>query len=68
MKPNLTKGCALLLTGALFGVVFGGGLKAAQDYRTTTGYAFWSKADGNIKFAYLIGYADAELMYRLVLD
>lgn len=68
MKPNLTKSLVIFFMGALLGASLVGGLSVAQEYRSMTGYAFWSKADGNLKFAYLIGYSDAEQMYRLVLD
>jgi hypothetical protein len=68
MKRNLTKSVVQLFIGALLGVSLAAGLSAAQEYRSMTGYAFWSKADSNLKFAYLIGYFDAEQMYRLALD
>jgi hypothetical protein len=68
MKPRLMKSFALLFVGMLLGVSFVVSLRAGQEYRTRTGYAFWGKADGNVKFAYLLGYSDAEQMYRLVLD
>jgi hypothetical protein len=68
MKRNLTKGLVLVVLGALFGAALSARLNSAQEYRPTTGYAFWSKADGNLKFAYLIGYSDAEQLYRIALD
>src|SRR5260370_17056783 len=68
MKRNLTKSVVQLFSGVLLGVGLVAGLNAEQEYRSATGYAFWSKADGNLKFAYLIGYSDAEQMYRLALD
>jgi len=68
MKPNLTKSLVQLLIGTLIGAGLVVSLNAAQEYRSATGYAFWSKADGNLKFAYLIGYFDAEQIYRLALD
>ena len=68
MKRNLTKSLVIFSIGTLFGASLVVGLSAAQEYRSVTSYAFWSKADGNIKVAYLIGYSDAEQMYRLVLD
>jgi hypothetical protein len=68
MMRYLTKSLALLLVGVLLGAAFGARLKAAQEYRKTTGYAFWRDANDNAKFSYLMGYADAEQMYRLVLD
>jgi hypothetical protein len=68
MKPHLMKSFALLFLGMLLGISFVVSLMAGQEYRTPTGYAFWSKADGNTKFAYLIGYSDAEQLYRFALD
>ena len=68
MKRNLTKSVVVLFIGALFGAGLVASLNAAQEYRSVTGYAFWSKADGNVKFAYLIGYEDAEQFYRLAMD
>src|SRR6266446_8257811 len=68
MKRNLTKSVVQLFIGVLLGVGLVAGLNAAQEYRSMTGYAFWSKADGNLKFAYLIGYSDAEQYYRLAMD
>lgn len=68
MKRNLTKSVSLLFIGALLGAGLVASLNAAQEYRPMTGYAFWSNADGNVKVAYLIGYADAEQLYRLALD
>jgi len=68
MKRNLTRSFALLFSGTLLGVGLVVSLNATQEYRSTTGYAFWTKADGNLKSAYLIGYSDAEQMYRLALD
>jgi len=68
MRRSLTKNLILLFIGALFGAGLFASLDAEQEYRSATGYAFWSKADGNLKFAYLIGYSDAEQMYRLAMD
>jgi hypothetical protein len=68
MKQNLAKSLILLFIGALLGAGFFASLEAAQEYRPATGYAFWGKADGKLKFAYLIGYFDAEQHYRLALD
>lgn len=68
MKRNLTKSSVLLLIGALLGAGLVASLDAAQEYRPITGYAFWSQADDHTKTAYLIGYSDAEQMYRLILD
>lgn len=68
MKRNLTKSLILVSVGALLGAGLFASLTAAQEYRPVTGYAFWSKADGNLKFAYLIGYEDAEQFYRSALD
>lgn len=68
MKSNPIKSLALLFFGVLLGMCLVGGINAAQEYRKATGYAFWSKADDNAKFAYVIGYSDAEGVYRLVLD
>jgi len=68
MKRNRIKSLVLLLIGALLGASLVARLNAAQEYRPLTGYAFWSKADGNLKFAYLIGYSDAEQIYRFALD
>jgi hypothetical protein len=68
MMRNLKKSLVLLFIGALLGAGLVVSLNAAQEYRPVTGYAFWSKADGNLKFAYLIGYEDAEQLYRVVLD
>jgi hypothetical protein len=68
MERSLTKNLILLFIGALFGAGLFVSLNAEQEYRSATGYAFWSKADGNLKFAYLIGYSDAEQHYRLALD
>jgi hypothetical protein len=68
MKRNLTRSLVLLFAGALLGAGLVASLNAAQEYRPMTGYAFWSKADGNLKFAYLIGYSDAEQYFRLALD
>jgi len=58
----------LLLIGAVLGAGVFAKLKTAQEHRTMWGYAFWSKADGNLKITYLIGYFDAEQMYRTALD
>jgi hypothetical protein len=68
MKTHLTKSLVQLFIGTLLGAGLVVGLNAAQEYRSATGYAFWSKAEGNLKFAYLIGYSDAEEIYRLALD
>lgn len=68
MKRNLAGSVILLVVSGLFGAVDFASLHPPQEYRPTTGYAFWSKADGNIKFAYLIGFSDAEQLYRIVLD
>ncbi len=75
MEPSLAllegmsmKNLVLLLIGALFGAGLFASLDAAQEYRAATGYAFWSKADAHIKFAYLIGYSDAEQFFRFALD
>jgi len=68
MKGNLSKSLVLLFIGGLFGAGLVASLNAAQEHRSATGYAFWSKADGNLKFAYLIGYSDAEQIYSLALD
>jgi hypothetical protein len=68
MNANFKKSFALLVSGALLGICFALVLNAAQEYRPRTGYSFWSKADANAKYAYLIGYADAEQPLRLVLD
>jgi hypothetical protein len=67
-RSSITKSLTLLLAGALLGAVFVARLKAAQEYRKMTGYAFWRDASANDKFLYLMGYADAEQMYRLALD
>ncbi len=68
MKRNLTKSLIQLLIGALLGAGFIASLNATQEYRPVTGYAFWSKADGNLKSAYLAGYSDAEQFFRLAMD
>ena len=68
MKRNLIGNVVLLFVGTLLGAGLVARLNAAQEYRSMTGYAFWSKADGNLKFAYLIGYSDAEQIFRLALD
>jgi hypothetical protein len=68
MMRNVAKSLVLLFSGALLGAGLVASLNAAQEYRSVTGYPFWSKAEGNLKFAYLIGYSDAEQMYRLALD
>ena len=68
MKRNLTKSLIPLFIGALFGAGLFTSLNAGQEYRPVTGYAFWSKADVNLKLAYLTGYSDAEQFYRLALD
>jgi hypothetical protein len=43
-------------------------LHGQKAYRPATGYAFWSKADDNLKSAYLFGYYDAEQLYRTAMD
>jgi hypothetical protein len=68
MKGNLTGSLVLLFVGGLVGTGLLVSLNAAQEYRPMTGFAFWSKADGNLKFAYVIGYNDAEQTYRLAMD
>lgn len=68
MKRTLAYAIALLLCGAFFGGCVVASLGAAQDYRPMTGYAFWSKADDNLKLAYLMGYNDAAQLYRTALD
>ena len=68
MKLSPIKSLALSFFGLLIGVCVGQTINGAQEYRKATGYAFWSKADDNAKFAYVIGYSDAEGVYRLVLD
>jgi hypothetical protein len=68
MKRNQVTSLVLLFIGALLGAGLAAALNAAQEYRPMTGYVFWGKADSNLKFAYLIGYSDAEQMYRLELD
>jgi hypothetical protein len=68
MKRSPAKSLVLLFIGALLGAGLIASLNAAQEHRSATGYAFWSKADGNIKIAYLIGYIDAEQFYRHGMD
>jgi hypothetical protein len=67
MKTNIARNSLLLLVGGIIGA----GLFArlgAQQYRPTTGYAFWDKADETNKLVYLTGYSDAEQFYRLAID
>jgi hypothetical protein len=68
VKPKLTRSPVLLFVGMLIGAGIVAAISVADEYRPMTGYAFWSKADGNLKFAYVTGYSDAEQMYRLILD
>ncbi len=68
MKRKLTQSFVLLFVGGLLGAGLFVGMNAAQEYRSVTGHAFWSKADDNLKVAYLIGYDDAEQVYRVALD
>lgn len=68
MKSRPIKSLALFTLDLLLGVCVAESINGAQEYRRATGYAFWSKADDNAKFAYVIGYSDAEGVYRLVLD
>ena len=68
MNQNLTRSSVLLLIGALLGAGLVATLDASQEYRSATGYAFWSKADENVKYAYVVGYVDAEDLYRFALD
>jgi len=68
MKRNLRHSFVLLFVGALIGAGLFASLNAAQEYRSATGYPFWSTADDNLKVAYLIGYSDAEQLYRIALD
>ncbi|HWY53058.1 MAG TPA: hypothetical protein VNZ03_01255 [Terriglobales bacterium] len=68
MNANFKKNLALLVSGALLGICCALVSNAAQEYRPRTGYSLWSKADANAKYAYLLGYADAEQSFRLVLD
>ena len=68
MKRNLTYNLILSFIGVLLGAGFLARLDAAQEYRSATGYAFWSKADAGMKYSYLFGYEDAEQLYRFALD
>ncbi len=68
MKRNLTQSFTMLFVGGLLGAGLFAGINAAQEYRPETGYSFWSKADDNLKAAYLFGYDDAEQLYRVALD
>lgn len=68
MKRKLTRSLILLLVGGLCEAALSARLSPAQEYRPVTGYAFWSKADANVKVAYLLGYSDAEQLYRMALD
>ncbi|MGA3176071.1 MAG: hypothetical protein ABSE19_01860 [Candidatus Acidiferrum sp.] len=67
MKRNLTKSAVLLFIGALLGASLVASLNAAQSYWIMRGWE-WRQSDDNSKVAYLFGYLDAELSYRLTLD
>jgi hypothetical protein len=68
MNRNLARNLSLIVFGALLGAGFLAELNAKQSYRPETGYSFWKAADDNLKTAYLMGYADAEQLFRVVLD
>lgn len=58
----------VLFVGALVGSVGFPHAGAAKQYRTQKGQAFWSEADEQSKTAYLLGYLDAETIYRSNMD
>ncbi len=65
---NIARNTILLFVGGILGACLFACLGAAEQYRPTTGYAFWSKADDANKLVYLTGYSDAEQFHRLAID
>jgi hypothetical protein len=54
--------------GALFGSVEFPSSDAAGQYRLQKGQTFWVDANEQMKTAYLLGYLDAETIYRSNMD
>jgi hypothetical protein len=67
MGRNL-KGVILFLVGALVGSIGLPRSGAAEQYRLQRGQGFWSVASEPQKTAYLLGYLDAETIYRSNMD
>jgi hypothetical protein len=58
----------VLFVGALIGSIGFPHSGAAKQYRLQKGQAFWTDADEQSKTAYLLGYLDAETIYRSNMD
>jgi hypothetical protein len=58
----------LLFVGGLIGSVGFSQANAALQYRLQNGQSFWITADEQSKTAYLLGYLDAETIYRSNMD
>jgi hypothetical protein len=58
----------LLFVGGLIGSVGFYQVDAARQYRLQRGQSFWINANEQWKTAYLLGYLDAETIYRSNMD
>lgn len=65
--PRTLNAIALLFAGTLIGSTFTN-LSAAKQYRLQKGQGFWVTANEHEKTAYLVGYLDAETIYRSNMD
>jgi hypothetical protein len=61
-------GVVLLFVGAVVGSIGFPHSGAARQYRLHKGQGFWIDADEHWKTAYLLGYLDAETIYRSSID
>jgi hypothetical protein len=61
-------GLFLLFAGALVGSIGFPHSDVAGQYRLQKGQSFWPEADEQWKTAYLLGYLDAETIYRSNMD
>lgn len=67
MRSSLTS-IVLLFVGGLIGSVGFSPANAARQYRLQKGQSFWINAGEQWKTAYLLGYLDAETIYRSNMD
>jgi hypothetical protein len=61
-------GLVLLFVGVLVASIGFTPSDVAGQYRLQRGQAFWAEADEQLKTAYLLGYLDAESIYRSNMD
>ena len=66
--PRRLNSVVLLFVGALAGSIGFPRSGAARQYRLQEGQAFWISAGDQQKTAYLLGYLDAETIYRSNMD